>query len=34
MVKRIVTHHNGEIRVNSKPGRTEFIVCIPFGNSN
>src|SRR4030095_15055063 len=29
LVKRIIKHHNGEIKVNSKPGRTEFVICIP-----
>jgi len=29
LVKRIIKHHNGDIKVNSKPGRTEFLVCIP-----
>jgi signal transduction histidine kinase len=28
-VNRIVKHHNGEIKVDSMPGRTEFTVCIP-----
>ena len=28
-VNRIVKHHNGEIKVDSVPGRTEFAVCIP-----
>jgi signal transduction histidine kinase len=28
-VNRIVKHHNGEIKVDSVPGRTEFSVCIP-----
>lgn len=30
LVSRIVKRHNGEIKVNSVPGKTEFIVCIPF----
>jgi len=30
LVNRIIRHHNGEIKVNSIPGRTEFIVCIPI----
>jgi len=30
IVKRIVSRHNGEIKVNSVPGRTEFIICIPY----
>lgn len=29
LVNRIIKHHNGEIKVNSKPGNTEFTVCIP-----
>ena len=29
LVNRIIKHHNGEIKVNSKPGRTEFDICIP-----
>jgi len=28
-VSRIVKHHNGEIKVESVPGRTVFAVCIP-----
>jgi signal transduction histidine kinase len=30
IVQRIVNRHNGEIKVSSVPGRTEFIVCIPY----
>jgi signal transduction histidine kinase len=30
LVNRIIKHHNGEIKVNSKPGRTEFTICIPL----
>jgi signal transduction histidine kinase len=30
IVMRIINRHNGEIKVNSVPGRTEFIVCIPY----
>jgi signal transduction histidine kinase len=30
LVNRIIKHHNGEIKVNSRPGRTEFIICIPL----
>jgi signal transduction histidine kinase len=30
LVNRIVKHHNGEIKVESMPGRTEFAVCIPI----
>lgn len=29
LVNRIIKHHNGEIKVSSKPGRTEFLICIP-----
>jgi signal transduction histidine kinase len=29
-VNRIIKHHNGEIKVDSKPGRTEFVICIPL----
>jgi len=29
LVNRIVKHHNGEIKVDSTPGRTEFAICIP-----
>lgn len=29
LVKRIINRHNGEIKINSKPGRTEFEICIP-----
>ncbi len=29
IVKRIVKHHQGEIKVASEPGRTEFSVCLP-----
>jgi len=29
LVSRIIKRHKGDIKVNSKPGRTEFIVCIP-----
>ena len=30
LAKRIIGHHKGEIKVNSKPGRTEFVACIPI----
>ncbi len=30
LVNRIVKHHNGEIKVQSKPGRTEFHICLPL----
>jgi signal transduction histidine kinase len=29
LVKRIIKHHDGEIKVHSKPGRTEFLICLP-----
>ncbi len=29
LVNRIIDHHNGEVKVDSIPGRTEFIICIP-----
>lgn len=30
IVMRIVKRHNGEIRVFSEPGKTQFTVCIPY----
>ena len=33
LVNRIIKHHNGEIKVNSVPGRTEFIICIPIAET-
>lgn len=30
LVNRIIKHHNGEVKVFSKPGRTEFKICIPL----
>ena len=30
VVQRIVHQHNGSIKVNSVPGKTEFIVCFPI----
>ncbi|MBE0572295.1 MAG: GHKL domain-containing protein [Ignavibacteriaceae bacterium] len=30
LVNRIIKHHSGEIKVHSKPGRTEFHVCLPL----
>jgi len=30
LVNRIVKRHNGEIKVQSEPGRTQFDVCIPL----
>ncbi len=29
IVNGIIRHHNGSIKVNSKPGETEFIICLP-----
>lgn len=29
LVNRVIKHHNGDIKVNSRPGRTEFAICIP-----
>lgn len=29
IVQGVVKHHNGSIKVDSKPGRTEFSVCLP-----
>jgi signal transduction histidine kinase len=34
LVNRIIKKHKGEIKVNSKPGRTEFSVCIPVAQTN
>ena len=30
IVQRIIKRHNGEIKLHSKPGRTEFLICIPI----
>lgn len=30
LVNRIIKRHNGEIKVNSMPGKTEFVVSIPI----
>jgi signal transduction histidine kinase len=30
LVKRIIKHHDGEIKVHSIPGRTEFLICLPL----
>lgn len=30
LVKRIISRHDGEIKVHSKPGRTEFLICLPI----
>ncbi len=29
IVKNVINQHHGEIKVNSIPGKTEFIICIP-----
>ncbi|UFH54008.1 sensor histidine kinase [Spirosoma sp. KNUC1025] len=29
IVHGVIKHHNGSIKVNSKPGHTEFSVCLP-----
>ncbi len=29
IVKNVINHHNGEIKVNSIPGKTEFIIHLP-----
>jgi signal transduction histidine kinase len=31
LVNRIIKHHNGEIKVDSRPGRTEFFISTPIG---
>lgn len=33
IVNRVIKHHNGDIKVNSKPGRTEFAICIPVAET-
>jgi signal transduction histidine kinase len=33
LVNRVIKHHNGDIKVNSQPGRTEFAVCIPVAET-
>jgi len=30
VVTRIIQQHHGSIKVNSVPGRTEFLVCFPI----
>ncbi|MGA7160822.1 MAG: ATP-binding protein [Bacteroidota bacterium] len=30
LVNRIIKRHSGEIKVTSKPGRTEFLICLPI----
>jgi signal transduction histidine kinase len=29
IVKNVIKRHNGEVKVNSEPGRTEFIISLP-----
>jgi signal transduction histidine kinase len=29
LVKRVIKRHNGEIKLRSVPGKTEFTICIP-----
>jgi len=29
LVQRVIKQHNGEIKVNSEPGKTEFVICLP-----
>ena len=33
IVNRIIKHHNGEIKVKSEPGKTEFTVCLPLNRN-
>ncbi len=30
VVMRIISQHNGSVKINSQPGQTEFTVCIPI----
>jgi signal transduction histidine kinase len=34
IVRRLVQRHNGEIELDSRPGRTEFSVSLPISDSN
>jgi len=29
IVRNVITRHKGEVKVNSKPGKTEFIISVP-----
>ena len=29
LVQNVMNHHNGEVKVNSKPGKTEFVINLP-----
>lgn len=33
LASRVIKRHNGDIKVNSQPGRTEFTVCIPVAET-
>lgn len=33
LVKNVIKRHNGEVKVNSQPGKTEFVICIPITQS-
>lgn len=33
LTRRIIERHNGEIRVSSAPGKTEFDICLPIKHS-
>lgn len=33
LVMRIVKRHNGDVKVNSAPGKTEFVICLPLSQS-
>ena len=33
IVKNVINHHNGEVKVNSIPGKTEFIINIPVSQN-
>ncbi|MBL7928807.1 MAG: GHKL domain-containing protein [Bacteroidia bacterium] len=33
LVRRIITRHNGEIKLRSEPGKTEFAICLPLASS-
>ena len=29
IVQGIIKHHNGSVKVDSRPGHTEFCICLP-----
>ncbi len=33
IVKNVINHHNGEVKVNSVPGKTEFIIYLPVSQN-